>query len=96
MKVYRIDLMKFSLLKRNLQGITQINLSGIRPLVEETVKLGDGKDYRDRTEKLQLALKEEGAYLVVTRGDDLHASGLVLVSPLAVEVQEDAPRAGCA
>ncbi len=64
-KVYRIDLMKFSLLKRNLQGITQINLAGIRPLVEKTVKLGDGKDYRDRTEKLQLALKEEGAYLVV-------------------------------
>ena len=34
--------------------------------------------------------KEEGAYLVVCRGDDLHASGLVLVTPLAVEVQEDA------
>ena len=31
-KVYRIDLMKFSLLKRNLGGITQINLAGIRPL----------------------------------------------------------------
>jgi tetratricopeptide (TPR) repeat protein len=90
-KVYRIDLMKFSLLKRNLLGITQINLSGIRPFFEETRKLGDGKDYRDRTEKLELPLKEEGAYLVVCRGDDLHASGLVLVSPLAIEVQEDAP-----
>jgi hypothetical protein len=44
-KVYRIDLMKFSLLKRNLQGITEINLSGIRPFFEETFKLGDGKDY---------------------------------------------------
>ena len=57
---------------------------------ETTVKLGDGKDYRDRTRKLTLPLKEEGAYLVVCRGDDLHASGLVLVTPLAVEVQEDA------
>ncbi|HJS07912.1 MAG TPA: MG2 domain-containing protein, partial [Pirellulales bacterium] len=90
-RVYRIDLMKFSLLKRNLLGITEINLSGIRPFFEETFKLGDGKDYRDRTEKLKLPLKEEGAYLVVCRGDDLHASGLVLVSPLSVEVQEDAP-----
>ena len=36
MKVYRIDLMKFSLLKRNLGGITQINLAGIRPLHEAT------------------------------------------------------------
>ncbi|MEX2141126.1 MAG: MG2 domain-containing protein [Pirellulales bacterium] len=89
-RVYRIDLMKFSLLKRNLLGITEINLSGIRPFFEETFKLGDGKDYRDRSEKLKLPLKEEGAYLVVCRGDNLHASGLVLVSPLAVEVQEDA------
>ena len=89
-KVYRIDLMKFSLLQRNLGGIAQINLAGIRPLHETSVKLGDGKDYRDRTQKLALPLKEEGAYLVVCRGDDLHASGLVLVTPLAVEVQEDA------
>jgi tetratricopeptide (TPR) repeat protein len=90
-KVYRIDLMKFSLLKRNLLGITQINLSGIRPFFEETFKLGDGKDYRDRSEKLKLPLKDEGAYLVVCRGDNIHASGLVLVSPLAIEVQEDGP-----
>jgi alpha-2-macroglobulin len=90
-KVYRIDLMKFSLLKRNLGGITEINLSGIRPLVEQELKLGDGKDYRDRTQKLSLPLKEEGAYLVVCRGGDLYASGLVLVSPLKVDVQEEVP-----
>jgi alpha-2-macroglobulin len=89
-KVYRIDLMKFSLLRRNLGGIAQINLAGIRPLHETSERLGDGKDYRDRTQKLALPLKDEGAYLVVCRGDDLHASGLVLVTPLAVEVQEDA------
>ena len=89
-KVYRIDLMKFSLLKRNLAGIAEINLAGIRPLHETTVKLGDGKDYRDRTRKLSLPLKDEGAYLVVCRGDDLYASGLVLVTPLTVEIQEDA------
>jgi len=89
-KVYRIDLMKFSLLRRNLGGITQINLAGIRPYHEATVKLGDGKDYRDRKHKLPLPLKEEGAYLVVCRGESLHTSGLVLVTPLAVEVQEDA------
>ncbi len=93
-KVYRIDLMKFSLLKRNLGGITQINLSGINPLFEQSIELGDGKDYRDRTKKLELPVKEEGAYLVVARGGDLHASGLVLVSPLVVEIQEDAS-CGC-
>jgi hypothetical protein len=90
-KVYRIDLMKFSLLHRNLAGITGINLAGIRPLHESTEKLGDGKDYRDRETPIALPIKEEGAYLVVCRGDDLHASGLVLVTPLAIEVQEDGP-----
>jgi len=90
-KVYRIDLMKFSLLKRSLGGITNINLAGIRPYHETTVKLGDGKDYRDRTHKLPLPLKEEGAYLVVCRGENLHTSGLVLITPLAVEVSEDVP-----
>ncbi|MCC9609742.1 tetratricopeptide repeat protein [Blastopirellula sp. JC732] len=87
--VYRIDLMKFGLLRRNLQQITAINLAGIRPYHEEKVELGDGKDYRDRTKELKLPLKEEGAYLVVCRGENLHASGLVLISPLKVEVQEE-------
>jgi alpha-2-macroglobulin len=89
LKVYRIDLMKFGLLKRNLAGIAEINLAGIRPLHETSVTLGDGRDYRDRTRKLPLPLKDEGAYLIVCRGDDLHASGLALVTPLAVEVQAD-------
>ena len=38
---------------------------------------------------MPLPLKEEGAYLVVCRGDDDYASGLVLVSPLELAVQED-------
>jgi alpha-2-macroglobulin len=90
-KVYRIDLMKFGLLKRNLGGITQINLSGIHPYHEATMRLGDGKDYRNRKKSLAMPLKEEGAYLVVCRGENLHTSGLVLVTPLAVEVQEEVP-----
>ena len=89
-RVYKIDLMKFSLLKRNLSHIIDINLAGIRPYHEATLELGDGKDYRDRERKIPLPLKDEGAYLVVCRGDDLHASGLVLVTPLKVEVQEAA------
>jgi tetratricopeptide (TPR) repeat protein len=90
LKVYRIDLMKYSLLKRDLGAITAINLSGIRPHHEEAIALGDGKDYRDRTRDMDLPLAEEGAYLIVCRGENLHASGLVLVTPLAVEVQEEA------
>jgi hypothetical protein len=82
--------MKFSLLRRSLEEITNINLAGIRPFYEGTEELGDGKDYRDRTTEIELPLKEEGAYLVVCRGGDLYASGLVLVSPLVLEVDEEA------
>jgi len=89
-KAYRIDLMKFGLLKRDLKGITQINLAGIQPYHEATVELGDGKDYRDCRKPLALPLNDDGAYLVVCRGENLYASGLVLVTPLVVEVQEDA------
>ncbi len=89
-KVYRIDLMKFGLTQRNLNRITAINLAGIKPYHEETLKLGDGKDYRDRKESLELPLQDEGAYLIVCRGENLYASGLVLVSPLELTVEEDA------
>ncbi len=89
-KVYRIDLLKFGLLQRNLSRITGINLAGIRPYHDLTLALGDGKDYRDREKELELPLKEEGAYLVVCQGENQYTSGLVLVSPLVLEIQEDA------
>ncbi|MAG92463.1 MAG: hypothetical protein CMJ48_01750, partial [Planctomycetaceae bacterium] len=89
-KVYRIDLLKFGLMRRNLNQITAINLAGIRPYHTLKLDLGDGKDYRDREQTLKMPLKEEGAYLVVCRGENLYASGLVLVSPLELQIQEDA------
>ncbi|MDG2222080.1 MAG: tetratricopeptide repeat protein [Rubripirellula sp.] len=88
-KVYRIDLLKFGLMQRNLDRITAINLAGIKPHHEQTVALGDGNDFRDRTHSLELPLQEQGAYLIVCRGENLYASGLVLVSPLSVLVQQD-------
>ena len=51
--------MALQALERNLGGITGINLAGIRPHHEAAVELGDGQDYRDRTHKLPLPLKEE-------------------------------------
>ena len=89
-QVYRVDLMKLYLREKNLANITKVNLSGIQPELEKTIKLGDGKDYQDKEKENELPLKEEGAYLVICRGDDLFASGLVLITPLKIEVQEDA------
>ena len=47
------------------------------------------KDYIDKDRTIPLELKEEGAYLVICRGDNLFTSALVLVTPLEMEVQED-------
>jgi len=87
--VYRVDLMKLYLREKDLGKITQIQLAGIEPEVSESITLGDGKDYIDKERKVKLDIKNEGAYLVICRGDDLFATGLVLITPLDIEVQED-------
>ena len=51
--------------------------------------MGDGKDYVDKQRKVTLDLKDEGAYLVICRGDNLFTSALALVTSLEIEVQED-------
>jgi tetratricopeptide (TPR) repeat protein len=89
-KVYPVDLMRLYLTRRNLDGIAGIDLAGITPLFETTIKLGDGSDYDDKARTVALPLTKEGAYLVMIRGDDLYASGIVLVTPLEMEVLEDA------
>ncbi len=38
---------------------------------------------------MALPLKDDAAYLVICRGDDLFTSGMVLITPLKIEVQED-------
>ena len=43
-----------------------------------------------KTREIPLPLTKEGAYLVICRGDNLFTSGLILVTPLEIEVQEDA------
>ena len=90
LQVYRVDLMKLYLREKNLATMTKVNLSGIRPEVEQTLTLGDGKDYVDKETIARLGVKGEAAYLVICRGDDLFTSGVVLVTPLKIEVQEDA------
>ncbi len=89
--VYPVDLMQLYLTRRNLNGIAGIDLAGITPLVEKTVSLGDGSDYDDRSRMIDLPLAKEGAYLVMIRGENLYASGIVLVSPLELEALEEPP-----
>ena len=87
-QVYRVDLMKLYLREKNLSQVTQARLAGIEPEVNQTVPLGDGKDYIDKSREIALPLTEEGAYLAICRGDNLFTSGLILITPLEIEVQE--------
>ena len=50
MKVYPVDLMRLYLTRRNLDAIAGIDLAGITPLLETTVKLGDGADFDDKAQ----------------------------------------------
>jgi hypothetical protein len=72
-----------------LNGISGIDLAGITPLVEKAVTLGSGADFDDRSRSIELPLAKEGAYLAMIRGENLYASGIVLVSPLSIEALED-------
>jgi alpha-2-macroglobulin len=93
LKVYPVDLMRLYLTRRNLDGIAGIDLAGITPTIEQTIKLGDGADFADKIKALDLPLKKEGAYLVMARGENLYASGIVLLTPLELEVLEQ-PESG--
>ena len=92
MKIYRLDLLKFGLMQCKLGRITAINLAGMKPHHEQSVSLGVGNDFRDRTHRLELPLplREQGAFVIVCRGENLYASGLVVVSPLSRLVQQNA------
>ena len=84
--VYPVDLMTLYLRERSLSGITEVNLAGIHPLVERTVTLEDDGSMRTQDVEVALDLPESGAYLVICRANSLHASGMVLVSDMELEV----------
>jgi alpha-2-macroglobulin len=87
-QVFRVDLMRLYLMERSLQDIRGIQLHGIKPQLSFDVELGTGHDYRTMDKKVPLMLAEPGAYLVVLRGEDLLASGMVLRTDLRIEAQE--------
>lgn len=88
--VYAVDLMTLYLRERDLSHVTEVNLAGISPKLRRAVDLEHGRDHEVITTAIQLELEEPGAYLVLCRGDELHTSGLVLVSDLELDVREDA------
>jgi tetratricopeptide (TPR) repeat protein len=88
-QLYKVDLMKLYLREKSLSNITRVNLAGIAPQAGESFKLGDGRDYAGKKKELTLPVKDDGAYLAIVRGDNLFTSGLILISPLKLEVKEN-------
>lgn len=87
--VYPVDLLTLYLREKDLSRVTQVNLAGISPAIRKTVTLKASTDERTQETEVELELSEPGAYLVICRGEELHTSGLVLVSDLDLEVNED-------
>src|SRR5262249_28171650 len=88
LQVFQVDLMRLYLLEKSLNDIRGIRLQGIKPLLVQELKLGNGRDYRSVAREVPLDLKEPGAYLAVVRGGDCVATGMLLRSDLAIEAQE--------
>lgn len=88
LEIYKVDLMRLYLREKNLSNITAVELAGIDPESSLVIPLGDGKDFADKSQQAKLPIKDEGAYLVICRGDNLYTSGLILITPLKLEIQE--------
>jgi alpha-2-macroglobulin len=89
LRVYRVDLMRLHQRSQDLSHVTSVNLAGVTPQAEQTVALGAGEDLSWQSKSLTLPLKDEGAYLLICRTDNQVLSGLVIVSPLQLEVQDE-------
>lgn len=90
--VYKVDLLKFYQNRKNLVDLGAMNLAGIKPVWESTVDLGEAR-FVDKTKTIELPLPAQGAYFVALKADDgemrLNASGVVVRSQIALDVQED-------
>jgi alpha-2-macroglobulin len=87
LKVYEVDLMILFAVRKDLQQINRIDLTGIVPVKEWTVKLGESKDYRWHAERIPVPADHKGVYLVVAKGGDHDGSTVVIKSDLEIKVQ---------
>jgi hypothetical protein len=86
-RVYPVDLLRLFPGRDDLGSVASVDLAGIRPVHQAKAAVGDGRvDVAERVRRVELPIDVEGAYLVMLRGDDRFASGLVVLSPMELEV----------
>jgi tetratricopeptide (TPR) repeat protein len=92
---YKVDLMRLFLKEKNLDRIANVNLAGITPTCTFERSLPEVPRGTTGKTTIDLPFENTGAYLVLVRSKEAFASGLVLITPLSMEIQEtqDAVRA---
>lgn len=87
--VYPVDLLTLCLREKNLRHVADVKLAGIAPVVRTRLELESRDPFVAAEQEVELPIEKAGAYLVLCRAEERHASGLVLVTPLDLEVRED-------
>ncbi|MDG1498491.1 MAG: tetratricopeptide repeat protein [Planctomycetota bacterium] len=87
--LYPVDLMTLYLREGDLKSVAQVNLAGIAPAFRKSYDLAPELGLGLSHIELELDSLETGAYLAMARAEGLFASGLVLVTDLALLVNED-------
>jgi tetratricopeptide (TPR) repeat protein len=86
--VYQVDLMRLYLLRKSLSDMGNVQLFGIAPIHSEERDLTSLARFKEHEVKLELPMKDAGAYLVLVRAGELKTSGLLLRTDLEIEAQE--------
>ncbi|MCP4094298.1 MAG: hypothetical protein GY747_12700, partial [Planctomycetes bacterium] len=80
--------MTLYLREKDLSRVTQVNLAGVSPEYSGNISLPEGATLRSDEVTTSLPLTDPGAYLVILRGGSLHASSLILISDIELDVNE--------
>jgi len=92
LRVYAVDFMTLFLTRKSLRNAHKVDLTGIDPVHEETLRLATGPSYRTLDREIVLPVKAPGVYLVVCKSGAFDKSVLVSVSELSLRLQRRGPR----
>jgi|GEM_PF-1769495 len=89
LRVYPVDLQVLFAVRRTLEGLNKIDLSGITPAQEWTLKPEGGTDHAWHATSVELPVGKDaaGVYLVVVKAGAIETSTVVLKTDLQVALQ---------
>jgi tetratricopeptide (TPR) repeat protein len=87
-KIYSVDFVILALTEKDLSDVTKVNLSGIKPMIEQEYSLNYEESYLPSETTIELPIQDMGAYLVVIRSDVGERSAIIIKSELEMDVYE--------